>query len=106
MRITFLKIFEEQGMEGIKRFSRNHKKQYRANPERVYKCNKSIYENLSAGAEFEKLMTSVHVKTVGMTQTSPEPSMYVKIKVDENDIITGYVMAIAFVGDVRFFGTD
>ncbi len=46
--------------------------------------------------EFEKLMTSVHVQTVGMTQTSPEPSMYVKIKVDENDIITGYVIAISF----------
>jgi hypothetical protein len=106
MRKTFLKIFEEQGMEGIKRFARNHKKQYRANPERVYKCKASIYGNLSAGAEFEKLMTSVHVQTVGMTQTSPEPSMYVKIKVDENDIITGYVIAIAFVDDVRFFGTD
>jgi hypothetical protein len=106
MRKTFLKIFEEQGMDGIKRFARNHKKQYRANPERVYKCKASIYGNLSAGAEFEKLMTSVHVQTVGMTQTSPEPSMYVKIKVDENDIITGYVIAIAFVDDVRFFGTD
>ena len=80
LRKTFLKIFEEQGMEGIKRFARNHKKQYRANPEKVYKCKKAIYRNLSAGAEFEKLMTSVHVQTVGMTQTPPEPSTIVKAK--------------------------
>ncbi len=87
-------------MEGIKRFARYHKKQYRANPEKAYKCKASIYGNLSAGAEFEKLMTSVHVQTVVMTQAAPEPSMYVKIKVDKNDVITGYVIAIAFVDDV------
>ncbi len=56
LRKSFLKIFEEQGIDGIKRFVRNHKKQYRANPEKVYKCKASIYGNLSAGAQFEKTM--------------------------------------------------
>jgi hypothetical protein len=102
LRKSFLKIFEQQGMEGIKRFARNHKKQYRANPEKVYKCKASIYGNLSAGAEFEKLMTSVHTQTCGMTQTAPEPSMFVKINTDDEDNITGYVIAISFVDDVRF----
>jgi hypothetical protein len=106
LRKSFLKIFEQQGMEGIKRFARNHKKQYRANPEKVYKCKASIYGNLSAGAEFEKLMTSVHTQTCGMTQTAPEPSMFVKINTDDEDNITGYVIAISFVDDVRFFGTE
>ena len=57
---SFLKIFEEKGMNGIKRFERNHKKQYRGNPEKVHKCKASIYGNFSAGAEIEKLMTSLH----------------------------------------------
>ncbi len=45
-------------------------------------------------------MTSVHPQTCGMNQTAHEPSMYVKIKTDDDDIITGYVIAFAFVDDV------
>ena len=41
-----------------------------------------------------------------MTQTQPEPSMYVRIKVDANDIVVGYLLVIAFVDDVRYFGTE
>ena len=106
LRKAFLKILETEGMAGIKRFARNHRKQYRANPKQVYKCNSSIYGNLSAGAEFEKLMHHAHIQVCGMTQTQPEPSMFVKIKVDENDIVIGYLIVIAFVDDVRMFGTD
>ncbi len=32
--------------------------------------------------------------------------MFVKIKVDENDIVIGYLIVIAFVDDVRMFDTD
>jgi hypothetical protein len=77
LRKSFLKIFEEQGMDGIKRFARNHKKQYRGNPEKVHKCKASIYGNLSASAEFEKLMTSVHTQTCGMSYSVDEWSSYI-----------------------------
>jgi hypothetical protein len=75
--IAFLKIFGEQGMDGIQRFARNHKKQYRANPEKAHKCKASIYGNLSAGAEFEKLTTSVHTQTCGMSYSDDEWSSYI-----------------------------
>ena len=106
LRKVFLKIKEAEGMDGIKNFARKHRKEYRANPKQVYKCNSSIYGNLSAGAEFEKLMHHAHIQVAGMTQTQPEPSMFVKIKVDENDVVIGYLIVIAFVDDVRMFGTD
>ena len=106
LRKTFLRIHETEGLAGIKKFARNHRKQYRANPKQVYKCNSSIYGNLSAGAEFEKLMHHAHIQVCGMTQTQPEPSMFVKIKVDDNDVVIGYLIVIAFVDDVRMFGTE
>ncbi len=92
--------------EGIKKLARNHRKEYRANPKQVYKCNSSIYGNLSTGAEFEKLMHHAHIQVAGMTQTQPEPSLFVKIQNDENDVVIGYLIVIAFVDDVRMFGTD
>ena len=50
-------------------------------------------------------MNSVHIHTAGLTQTQPEPSMYVKLKVDKEDKVVGYLIVIAFVDDVRYFGT-
>ncbi len=74
---SFLKIFEEKGMNGIKRFERNHKKLYRDNPEKVHKCKASIYGNLNAGAEIEKLMTSLHPQTCVMSYSDDEWSSYI-----------------------------
>jgi hypothetical protein len=56
--------------------------------------------------EFEKLMNSVHIVTAKMKQTQPEPSMYIKVDVDEEDKVKGFLVVIAFVDDVRYFGTD
>ena len=39
MRSSFLKIFKTDGMKGIRQWAANHKKQYRSNPDKVYKCN-------------------------------------------------------------------
>ena len=105
-RKSLLKILEESGMVGIKKFAAAHKKQYRSHPDKVYKCNASIYGDPSAGSEFEKLMNSVHTQTAGMKQTQPEPSMYVKINTNKDDQIIGYIVVIAFVDDVRMFGTE
>jgi hypothetical protein len=46
------------------------------------------------------------MRIFGMTQTQPEPSMFVKIKVDDNDVVVGYLIVVAFVDDVRMFGTE
>ena len=72
----------------------------------VYKCNSSIYGAPSAGHEFEMLIHSVHTETCGCTQTQPEPSLYVRIVVDGNDEVVGYLIVAIYVDDVRFFGTE
>ena len=51
-------------------------------------------------------MSSVHIKTAGCTQTEPEPSIFVKINVDAEDKVVGYLIAAAYVDDVIFFGTE
>ncbi len=51
-------------------------------------------------------MHHAHIQACGMTQTQPEPSMLVKIRVDDNDIVIGYLIVIAFVNHVRMFGTE
>ena len=90
----------------MKQFARKHKRDSRSNPKQVYKCNSSIYGAPSAGHNFEMLMHSVHTKACGLTQTQPEPSLYVRIVVDENDVVVGYLIVAIYVDDVRFFGTD
>ena len=106
LRKEFLDLVSKQGVEGLKRFAAKHKRDSRTNPKMVYKCNSSIYGAPSAGHEFEMLIHSVHTETCGCTQTQPEPSIYVRIVVDKADCVVGYLIAAAFVDDLRFFGTD
>jgi hypothetical protein len=105
-RTELLKLVATEGEAGLKRLSSMHKRETRKNPRQVLRLNSAIYGAPSAGHEFEMLIQSVHIKACGLTQTQPEPSMYVKIHVDENDNVTGYLLVMAFVDDVRFFGTD
>lgn len=106
LRRHFLQLVQEEGEDGIRKFAKKHKKESRCNPKEVYKCNKSIYGAPSAGHEFEMLMHSVHTKGCGLTQTQPEPSLYVRIVVDEDDVVVGYIIVAIYVDDVRFFGTE
>ena len=105
LRKEFLELVSKQGVEGLRKFAAKHKRDSRTNPKEVYKCNSSIYGAPSAGHEFEMLIHSVHTDTCGCTQTQPEPSIYVRIVVDKNDRVVGYLIAAAFVDDLRFFGT-
>jgi hypothetical protein len=52
------------------------------------------------------LMHSAHTKACGLTQTQPEPSLYVRVVVDRNDEVVGYLIVAIYVDDVRFFGTE
>ena len=105
LRQQFLQLVAGEGVEGLKKFAREHKREGRRNPKKVYRCNSSIYGAPSAGHEFEMLMHSVHTKTCGLSQTQPEPSLYCRIVVNENGDVVGYLIVAIFVDDVRFFGT-
>jgi hypothetical protein len=64
LRQQFLDLVQSEGVEGLTKFAREHKKDGRRNPKHVYRCNSSIYGAPSAGHEFEMLMHSVHTKHV------------------------------------------
>lgn len=102
----FRKQLLKLGEEGLKHFAKERKRESRTNPRKVLKMNRSVYGSPGAGHEFEMLVHSVQTKTAGMTQTQPEPSMYVKIRVDEKDDVIGYVVCACWTDDVRCFGTD
>ena len=106
LRQEFIKLVQSEGLEGLKKFAREHKRDGRKNPRKVYRCNSSIYGAPSAGHEFEMLMHSVHTKTCGLTQTQPEPSLYCRLVVDNENVVVGYLIVAIFVDDVRFFGTQ
>jgi len=106
LRKEFLHMLSTEGEAGLKKFAAKHRRESRQNPKQVYKCNSSIYGCPGAGSAFEMLIHSVHTKTCGCTQTEVEPSIYVRILVDGEDRVTGYLIAAAFVDDLRFFGTE
>ena len=105
LRTSFCTLVAEKGEAGLKQFAAKHRRETRQNPDQALKCNSSIYGAPSAGHTFEMLIHSVHIETCGCTQTQPEPSIFVRIVVSEDDIVVGYLVAAAFVDDLRFFGT-
>jgi hypothetical protein len=106
LRQEFVKLVADKGEAGLKQFAAKHRRDTRNNPTHALRCNSSIYGAPSAGHTFEMLIHGVHTKTCGCTQTQPEPSMFVRIVVDGDDKVVGYLVAAAFVDDLRFFGTQ
>ena len=82
------------------------KRESRVNPKQVLRLISCISGSPEAGLAFEMLMHSMHTETRGLTQTQPEFSMFVRIIVDDKDRVIGYVISIAWTGDVTFFGAD
>lgn len=105
-RTTLLKLVQKEGEAGLKKFAARHKRESRSNPTHCLRLNKCVYGNPSAGHEFEMLIRSAHLKGAGMTQTQVEPSIYLKILVDDEDVVQEYVIAYVYVDDCRYFGTD
>jgi hypothetical protein len=106
LRQGFFDLMATEGEAGLKKFASKHRRDSRSNPKEVYRCNSSIYGGPGCGHEFEMLIHSVHTKTCGCLQTQPEPSIFVRIVVDKDEKVTGYLIAAAFVDDLRFFGTE
>jgi hypothetical protein len=106
LRMNLLELVKKEGVIGLKKFAAAHKRESRINPKTCYRLNSSIYGAPSANHEWDMLFQSAHVNGCGMTISDVEPSMYVRIEVDENDVVKEWMIANIWTDDVRYFGTD
>jgi hypothetical protein len=106
VRANLLKLVSKEGEEGLRKFAAAHKKESRSNPKTCYQLNSSIYGAPSANHEWEMLFQHAHVNGCGLTLSEIEPSLFVKIEVDEDDKVVGWMIANVWTDDVRYFGTD
>ena len=106
VRLKLLDLIKKEGNEGLRKFAAAHKKESRSNPKKCYRLNSSIYGAPSANHEFEMLFQNAHINKCGLTLSEVEPSLYVKIQVDVNDDVTGWMLATIWTDDVRYIGTD
>ena len=106
VRKKLLDLVKKDGIQGLKKFASTHKKESRTNPKVCYRLNSSIYGAPSANHEWEMLFQHAHVNGCGLTLSEVEPSLYVKIEVDEKDEVSGWMIANVWTDDVRYFGSD
>jgi hypothetical protein len=106
VREDLLQLVSREGEEGLRKFAAAQKKESRFNPKTCYQLNSSIYGAPSANHEWEMLFQHAHVNGCGLTLSEVEPSLYVKIEVDSDDNVTGWMIANVWTDDVRYFGTD
>jgi hypothetical protein len=106
VREKLLELIEKEGEDGLRRFAAAHKKESRSNPKLCYKLNSSIYGAPSANHEWEMLFQHAHVNKCGMTLSEVEPSLYIKMEVDDEDQVVDWIIANIWTDDVRYFGTD
>jgi hypothetical protein len=116
LRAQLLKILEDEGVDGIKRFSRRMRNERRIKPDKVLKLNKTVYGIPDAGQSFNMFMQSLHLKKCSiMTQISEIGSLHF-YKIMQRDVqdanggkesvSTEYLLAITWVDDVRYFETE
>ena len=116
-RAKLLDMVEKEGEQGLKQFARNHKRASRENPKTCYKLNQCVYGSPSANHEFEMLFQAAHIggtnkesgehtKGCGLTLSEVEPSIYVKILVDDEDVVIDWLIVYVWTDDARYFGTD
>jgi hypothetical protein len=91
---------------GLKKFAAAHKKESRTNPKVCHRLNSFIHGAPSANYEWEMLFQHAHVNGCGLTLSEVEPSLYVKIEVDEKDEVIEWMIANIWTDDVRYFGTE
>ena len=114
LRAQLLKILNAEGIEGIKKFSRRMRNERRVRPDKVLKLNKSVYGIPDAGQSFNMFMQSLHLKKCQMAQSEIDPCIFYKILQQDVDDGCGgletrlveYLLAITWVDDVRYFGTE
>ena len=70
----------------------------------------STYGIPDAGQAFAMFMQGLHIKKCGLTQCEMDPAIYYKIEEEESSenkrVVKNFLIAITWVDDVRYFGTD
>ncbi len=72
----------------------------------VLKLNKSVYGIPDAGQAFSMFIQGLHKQNCGLSQSEIDLCIFYKIdKDDEKNTVKGYLIAITWVDDCRYFGT-
>jgi hypothetical protein len=89
------------------------RKERRIRPKTVLKLNRSIYGAPDAGQSFAMFMQALHLKKCGMIQSEMDPCIYYQsiqrdVLGDGNaePVLEELLIAITWVDDVRYFGTQ
>jgi hypothetical protein len=110
-RQQLLKIKETKGIKGVKDFSRELKKERRWKPKTVLELKSSTYGIPDAGQAFAMFMQGLHIKKCQLTQCEVDPAIYFRIdeepvKSEKEKKVKDFLIAITWVDDVRYFGTE
>ena len=109
-RKRLLKLKKDKGMKGVKEFSRDMKKERRWKPQTVLELKSSTYGIPDAGQAFAMFMQGLHIKKCGLTQCEVDPAIYHRIEeetsADNKRTVNNFIIAITWVDDVRYFGTE
>jgi hypothetical protein len=111
-RTQLLKVLETEGIKGIKDFSRKLRQERRIRPETVLELKRSVYGIPDAGQSFSMFMQSLHMKKCNMVQSDMDPCLFYKIYESDKDHlgnggkVTDFLIAITWVDDCRYFGTE
>jgi hypothetical protein len=113
LRSQLVKLLLKDGLAGIKKFSGQMRKERRIRPKTVLKLNRSIYGVPDAGQSFAMFMQALHLKKCGMVQSEMDPCLYYKIiqhdaggREGKEPTLLEFLIAITWVDDVRYFGTQ
>jgi hypothetical protein len=111
-RTKLLKVVETDGIKGIKEFSRKLRQERRIRPDTVLELKRSVYGIPDAGQSFSMFMQSLHMKKCNMVQSDMDPCLFYKIYESDKDHlgnggkVTDFLIAITWVDDCRYFGTE
>ncbi len=106
-RLHLMEVLKGQGMQGIRDLSKQMKRDRRDRPRTVLKLNKSVYGIPDAGQAFSMFLQGLHKQKCGLTQSEMDPCIFFRINKDDNtNKVTGYLVAITWVDDCRYFGTS
>jgi hypothetical protein len=105
-RMELKKMEKEGGLKSVKDFARRMKKEKRDRPKMVLQLNKSVYGIPDAGQSFSMFMQGLHLKHCSMVQSEMDPCVFYRIIEDDKGIVKSYLIAISWVDDCRYFGTE
>jgi hypothetical protein len=75
----------------------------------VLELKSSTYGIPDAGQAFAMFMQGLHIKKCGLTQCEVDPAIYrieEEMASDKEKKVKNFLIAIIWVDDVRYFGTD